>query len=106
MELTEDMALPLERLEAEVLMVVGEDDYNFDSVMNAELAKKRCDEAGRTNLTVEARDDAPRVPPGLLGGRGAGDQRRGAGQGLGHHHCLPGGHPPPLTTPWMVNTLQ
>ena len=32
-ELTEDMALPLESLQAELLMVVGEDDYNFDSVM-------------------------------------------------------------------------
>ena len=31
-ELTEDTAIPLEKAEAEILMIAGEDDHNWDSV--------------------------------------------------------------------------
>jgi len=52
-KLTDDCLIPIEKSEADILMVAGEDDHNFDSVEHAQTAKKICDHYGKTNLTVK-----------------------------------------------------
>jgi len=52
-DLSDESLIPIEKSEADILMVAGEDDHNFESVEHAEAARKRCNNHGKTNLTVK-----------------------------------------------------
>ena len=52
-DLTAELAIPVEEAQAEVLMVAGQQDHNWDSVGYARMALERCRKAGRHHLEVE-----------------------------------------------------
>ena len=52
-EMTDELAIPVEEVQAEILMVAGEQDHNWDSASYAQMAWQRCRKAGRHHLEVE-----------------------------------------------------
>jgi len=56
-EVTKDSAIPVERAQAELLMIAGEDDWNSDSVRYAQMAADRCSQARRSHLRIETLPD-------------------------------------------------
>merc|ERR1712192_55848 len=67
-EVTKDTAIPLEKAQAELLMIAGEDDHNWESARYAQMAEDRSSQGGRSNLRIEACNPTPRFSPSVHGG--------------------------------------
>merc|ERR1712130_179169 len=52
-ELSTDTTIPLEKAQAELLIIAGEDDHNWESVRYAQMAEKRCSQAGKKDIRIE-----------------------------------------------------
>jgi len=57
-EVTHHNILPVEKAEAEIVMVAGDEDHNWDSVRYAQQALEQCLTAGRDHLSIQ-------IVPGL-----------------------------------------